>query len=110
MVNESRAILTVTVAALEEVATRNTEQKLSDHTCEYFFSIFFCSLVLLGGKFASNFQIIKQTDTLLFPLHTHTRTPQIRKRGRGTKVSEIYKLKFILCTLSHSLSFKVCVI
>jgi hypothetical protein len=33
-----RAVLS---AALKEVATRTTEQKLSDHTCEYFFPNFF---------------------------------------------------------------------
>ena len=55
MVNESRAILTVTVAALEEVATRNTEQKLSDHTCEYFFSIFFLFVGAFRGEIRFKF-------------------------------------------------------
>lgn len=50
-----RAVLS---AALKEVATRTTEQKLSDHTCEYFFPNFFLFVGAFGRKIRfRNFQI-----------------------------------------------------
>jgi len=75
-----------------------------------FFSFFLFVGAFFRGKFASEIFKISQTDTLLFPLHTHTREPQTRKRGRGTEFREICELKFFLCTLSHSICRSLCVI
>ena len=98
-----RAVLS---AALKEVATRTTEQKLSDHTCEYFFpNFFFCSLVLLGGKFASEIfkLVLKRYAIKTHVKHTH------RAYTRGKEEERDSESAFFLFTLSRSLSVVLCV-
>ena len=94
----------------QRVIPCGTKTDLWSHMWIFFFPFIFCSLVLLGEIRFRNFQISKQTETLLFPLHAHTWTPQTRKRGRGTKFREIYALTFFLCALSLTLSVVLCVL